>query len=174
MEPCPSIPSVPNRVHPWIQTHVHPSTHTNCHLLPCIPWFNPPPNPIPLNPCPSVFIRGEKTPRPLPSFRVIRVFRGSNNTPIHPWSSVFIRGLKTTTESNRLRWNFALPKKPPLIPCLPWFQKHPETVPKILIFGISRSGHPQQPRNFFRSGRFRTAKTSVFARAILEQLAQPG
>ncbi len=121
--------------------------------------------------CPSVVKKRHALCLP---FRVIRVFRGSNNTPIHPWSSVFIRGFKTTTESNRLRWNFALPKKPPLIPCLPWFQKHPETVPKMRIFRISRSGHPQQPRNLFRSGRFRTAKTSVFARAILEQLAQPG
>ena len=90
-------------------------------------------NPIPLNPCPSVFIRGEKTPRPLPSFRVIRVFRGSNNTPIHPWSSVFIRGSNPTTkpQPHRLRWNFALPQNLTLIPCLPWFQQHPH--PSVVI-----------------------------------------
>ncbi len=92
MEPCPSIPSVPNRVHPWIQTHVHPSTHTNCHLLPCAPWFNPPPNPIPLNPCPSVPIRGEKTPRPLPSFSCDSCLPWFQQHPhpsvvigVHPW-----------------------------------------------------------------------------------------
>ena len=164
--------------HPCLTVDTNPRPSVNPHKLPSSSVSSvvqstagiPSPS-IRAHLCPSVVKKRHALCLP---FRVIRVFRGSNNTPIHPWSSVFIRGLKTTTESNRLRWNFALPKKPPLIPCLPWFQKHPETVPKILIFGISRSGHPQQPRNFFRSGRFRTAKTAVFARAILEQLAQPG
>ena len=172
MEPCPSMPSVPN--HGFNPTSIRQPTQIAIFFR----VFRGPihrRNPIPLNPCPSVFIRGEKTPRPLPSFRVIRVCRDSIQ---HHIKSVAIRGYPTpfSKHNNRTGSDGTSPsrKNLTLIPCRPWFPKPPETVLKMRIFRISRSGHPQQPRNLFRSGRFRTAKTSVFARAILEQLAQPG